>query len=235
MKKILYLLLLGVVCLGPVSCKKDDPAPSTPTPTLATAPEAKVENDNKSGGVYKGTFANSTSSGTIKIVLQDGKTEATVVYNGVTRTLTTTALSGWISGELIDNALFTSSDWQMIFSAEADASSFSFGLNLAGVSSFTGVIVKELSAAQVKVYEGTFAGDSSGKWNFCTQTNLLTGVFTGTSSGSFDGVITGTSIAIFSTSSGITGSGTFTNDATNCSGSWEGSGDTGTWSGSRTL
>ncbi len=234
MKKIVYFILAGIVLLGPVSCKKDDPAPATPS--LATTAEAKAENDTKSGGIYKGTFANASSSGTIKIVLQEGKTEAIIVYNGVSRTLSTTDLAGWTSGEAIVDALFTSSDWKMTFSADADAASFGFGLDLAGTSDFDGVIVKEVSAAQVKVYEGTYAGDSSGKWNFCTQFNVLAGVYTGTSNGSFNGVISGTTIAITSSGSSVTASGTLSADASGCSGNWAGSsGTSGTWTGTRKI
>lgn len=234
MKKVIYFLLAGIVLLGPVSCKKDDPAPAGPT--LPTAAEAKAEHNSKSGGIYKGTFANANSSGNIKVILQDAKTEIIVVYNGVTRTLTTTDLAGWTSGDAIVAALFTSSDWQVTFSSDADAGSFSFGLNLAGTTDFEGLIVKELSTAQVRVYEGTYAGDSEGKWNFCTQSNFLAGVYTGSSSGSFEGTITGSNIAITSSGSSVTAVGTFTGEGSACSGTWaSGSGDTGSWTGTRKL
>ncbi len=234
MKKLVHFILAGIVLLGPVSCKKDDPAPAAPS--LPTTAEAKAEHDTKSGGVYKGTFADASSSGTIKIVLQEGKTEATIVYNGVSRTLSTTDLAGWTSGEAISDALFTSSDWQLILTVTADASMIEFGLNLAGTSDFRGLIVKEVSAAPVKVYEGTYAGDSSGKWNFCTQFNLLAGVYTGTDGDSFNGLITGTTIAISSSGSSVTASGTLSADASSCSGNWTGSsGTSGTWTGTRKL
>ncbi|MBL7851644.1 MAG: hypothetical protein JNN04_12135 [Cyclobacteriaceae bacterium] len=233
MKRLIYLILAGIVMLGPVSCKKDDPAPAGPT--LPTAPEAKAEHNTKSGGIYKGTFANSSSSGTVKIVLQDGKTEAVVTYNGTTRTLTTTDLSSWVSGDAITGATFTSTDWQLLFMADADGSSFAFGLNLAGTVDFEGVIMKELSTAQVRVYEGTYAGAASGKWNFFTIANQLQGVYTGSSSGYFEGVITGSNIAITGSGSSVTAVGTFTGEASACSGTWESSGDTGTWTGSRKL
>jgi hypothetical protein len=234
MKKVIYFVLAGIVLLGPVSCKKDDPAPATPAPSLPTAPEAKAEHDTKSGGIYKGTFANANASGTIKVVLQDGKTEVVIVYNGVSRTLTTTDLASWASGDAITDAIFTATDWQVLFVADADGTNFAFGLNLAGASDFEGVIFKEVSTAQVRVYEGSFTGDSSGKWNFGTQSNFLVGVYSGSSSGSFEGTITGTDIAIDS-GTGLTATGTFTNENSSCSGTWSSSGDTGTWTGTRKL
>lgn len=233
MRKLFYFLFAGILVLA--SCSKDeDPVPAASS--LPTAPEAKAEHDNKSGGIYKGTFANANSSGNIKVVLQEGKTEIIIVYNGVTRTLTTTDLAGWTSGEAIVDALFTSSDWQVVFASDADAGNFSFGLNLAGTIDFEGVIVKEVSTAQVRVYEGTYAGDSEGKWNFATQSNFLAGVYTGSGSGSFEGVISGSNIAITSSGSSVTATGTFTGEASSCSGTWaSGSGDAGTWSGARKL
>lgn len=233
MKKLLYLLLAGTLVLA--SCSKDDPAPAPSTPTLPSAPEAKAEHDNKSGGIYKGTFADATSSGTIKVVLQDGKTEVIVSYNGVSRTLTTTSLAGWTSGEAIVDAIFTASDWQVLFLADADGGNFAFGLNLAGATDYEGVIVKESSAAQVRVYEGTYSGASSGKWNFCTQSNFLAGVYTGTGSGTIEGVINGNNIVITEPGSTLAASGTFNGEASACSGTWESSGDAGTWTGTRKL
>lgn len=230
-KAILYALTVTALVAG--SCSKDDPAPAGPT--LPNSPEAKAEHDNKSGGIYKGTFANATTSGTIKVILQEGKTEIIISYNGVTRTLTTTDLASWVSGTAIPTATFTASDWSVYFTADADASTFSYGLNLAGATSFEGLIVKEISTALVRVYEGTYAGDSEGKWNFCTQGNQLAGVYTGSSSGSFEGVISGSTIAITASGSSVTAAGTFTNEVQNCSGTWTNSSTSGTWTGSRKL
>jgi hypothetical protein len=233
MRKSLFYLLAAFALVA-VSCSKDDPAPAGPT--LATSAEAKAEHDNKSGGIYKGTFANATTSGTIKVILQEGKKEIIISYNGATRTLTTADLASWTSGDAITTATFASTDWQVVFNADGDAATFSFGLSLGGVIDFDGLIVKEISTAQVRVYEGTYAGDSSGKWNFCSQGSQLAGVYTGTSSGSFEGTISGNNITITSSGSSVTAAGTFTNELVNCSGTWaSGSGDSGTWSGARKI
>ena len=222
-----------MVLFSPISCKKDDPAPAGPT--LPTTPEAKAEHDTKSGGVYKGTFANATTSGSFKIVLQDGKKEAVVTYNGTTRTLTTTDLNTWTSGQEITGATFTAADWQIIFIMDAAGSTGAYGVNLAGTSGFEGVLTKELSTAIVRVYEGTYAGAAEGKWNFFTRGNQLQGFYTGTSSGYFEGLISGNNIVISSSGSSVTAAGTFTGEVSACSGTWESSGDTGTWTGTRKL
>jgi len=233
MKRILYTLVAGLLILGPISCKKDDPAPVTTG--LPSAPEALAEHNNKSGGIYKGTFADATTSGTIKVILQGGKTEIIVVYGGVTRTLTTTDLAGWTSGQDIVDIIFTSTDWQVLFASDGAGSSFGFGLSLGGKTDFEGLIVKELSTAQVRVYEGTYAGGSEGKWNFATQGNFLAGVYTGSSTGTFDGTIAGTAITITSTGTSVTAAGTFNAEATSCSGTWTSDSSNGTWSGTRKL
>lgn len=231
MKRAILSLLTIVVLL--FSCKKDDPAPAAPT--FATTPEAKAEHDNKSGGVYKGTFANATSSGSIKVVLQEGKTEVILIYNGTTKTLTTTDLSGWTSGDAIASATFTNGTWMVMFQADADAASFGYAISIDGIVDFEGLIVKEVSTSLVKVYEGTYAGDSSGKWNFCTQGTLLAGIYYGSSSGTFEGTISGTSLTITEPGGDVTAAGTFAGEGTTCSGTWNSSTTSGTWTGGRKI
>jgi len=236
MKRVILSLLAAVVLV--FSCSKDDPAPTTPTtPAFAVTPEAKAEHDNKSGGVYKGTFANETSSGSIKVVLQDGKTEVTLIYNGTTKILTTSALSGWTSGDAIAGATFTNGSWIVIFSADGDAANFEYGLSIDGTVDFGGVIAKEKSTALIKVYEGTYAGDASGKWNFVTQGNSLAGFYTvsGQPSPSIEGAIGGNDISISSPGTSVIAEGTFASETTTCSGNWQDDSSTGTWSGARKI
>jgi len=230
MKRVILSLLAAVVLV--FSCSKDDPAPTTPS--LATSPEAKAEHDNKSGGVYKGTFASATSSGTIKVVLQEGKTEVILSYDGTSKTLTTSDLAGWVSGDAVA-ATFQNNTWIVIFAADGDAASFSFQLSIDGTVDFQGLIVKEASNAQVKVYEGTYAGDSSGKWNFCTQGSQLAGVYYGSGNGVFQGTITGTTIAITEPGGDVTAAGTFASEGATCSGTWASSSSDGTWTGTRKI
>jgi hypothetical protein len=231
MKKVFLLLLAASLLVGPVSCKKDDPAPTSAFPTV---PEAKSEHDNKSGGIYKGTFATATTTGTIKVVLQDGKTEIVVSYNGTTKTLTTTGLSGWVSGQAISNVLFTNGDWEVVFTVSANASSVDFLMQLAGESNFISVLNKEYSSALVKVYEGTFAGDDTGKWNFTLQGSDIIGVYASAGgSATFIGSVAGSTIAI--TALDVTATGTFVEEGASCSGTWDGGSTAGTWTGKRSL
>lgn len=233
MKSILYVFVSGILLFAPMSCKKDDPAPAAPT--LPNASEALAEHNDKSGGIYKGTFANPTSSGTLKIKLQGGVNSITVVYNGVSRTLTTTDLASWTSGQQIVSAVFTSGDWNATFSASSNGTVFDLALDLAGESSFNNLIVKELSTLQVKVYEGTFAGDATGKWNFAEVSSLIFGIYSGDgSSGSFEGEVAGTNISITSTDD-VTAIGTFAAEMSTCSGTWTSSTTSGTWSGARKI
>lgn len=231
MKRVILSLLTAVALV--FSCSKDDPAPAAPT--LPSSPEAKAEHDNKSGGIYKGTFANSANSGSIKIVLQEGKTEVVLIYNGTTKTLTTDDLSAWTSGDAITSAVFSNGTWIVIFEADGDAASFGYQVSIDGSIDFDGLIVKEVSTALVRVYEGTYAGDATGKWNFCTQGNLLAGVYTGSGTGSFEGTITGTTISITEPGGDVTATGTLTGEGAACSGTWASSSSDGTWTGTRKI
>ncbi len=232
MKRIIYALLAGFLLIGPMACKKDE----TPAPSLSNSPEALAEHDNKSGGIYKGTFANSSKSGRLKINLQGGKKEINITFGGESRTLTTAALGSWTSGTEIVAAPFASGDWSITLSIAADGSVVTVSdLNLAGVTSVDGALRKELSTAIVKVYEGTYSGDDSGKWNFTVQNDVIKGVYAGGSgSDNFSGGVVGTAITIVTTGS-VSASGSFSTDGNSASGSWTGSSSAGSWSGSRTM
>jgi len=234
MKKLLYFLALTAFAFGPISCSKDeDPAPAAPT--LPTTAEALSEHDSKSGGVYKGTFANETSSGTFKATLQGGKTEILMAYNGTTKTLTTTELSGWTSGDLIDAVTFANGTWSVDLSIDADGTPTGITLNLDSQTGFTLVLSKELSAIQIKVYEGTYAGSSSGKWNFLLQGDQILGLYySATSNGTFTGSASGNSIAV-SDGTSVNAIGTFAGEGASASGTWTGSSSNGTWTGTRKL
>jgi hypothetical protein len=232
MKRVLYMIAAAALLLGPMSCKKDDPAPSS---SLSNTPEALAEHDTKSGGIYKGTFANSSKSGQIKINLQNGKKEIVIKFGSETRTLTTAALGSWTSGQEIVAAPFSSGDWTVTISIPADGSYVDISPDLAGATIDGGSIAKELSTAIVKVYEGTYAGDDSGKWNFTLQSGLINGVYAGASgSDNFSGAVTGSTITIITTGS-VAATGTMSADANSASGSWTGSSSSGTWSGTRSL
>ncbi len=231
MKRILYIFVAALLLISPLSCKKDDPAP---TNSLATAPDAKAANDALSGGIYKGALIG--SSGIIKITLQDGVKQIEITLDGVKRTLTTTSLASWTSGQAIVDAVFSSGDWQVTLSIDADGQNLSIGLNIAGHPNITGVIVKETSTTQVKAFEGTYAGTESGTWNFVIQGQYVAGVSMGTGSSSVTlyGSISG-NVITFST---VSAAGTLTpGNPDTVAGEWTGStpDNHGTWTGKRTL
>jgi hypothetical protein len=146
-----------------MSCNKDEA-----TPLYSNTPEALAEYDEISGGVYKGTFANSSKSGHIKIVLQNGKREVVIVFGSETRTLTSTTIDGWVPGEAM-MAEFSKDDWtaQVSLGSQGEAG---ITLDLAGEPELGYVVIaKERSDRLVKVYEGNYSGTDSGKWNFIVQ------------------------------------------------------------------
>lgn len=234
MKKLLYFLALTALAFGPISCSKDeDPAPAAPT--LPTTAEALAEHDSKSGGIYKGTFANETSSGTFKATLQGGKTEIQMAYNGTTKTLTTTQLGGWTSGDLIDGVTFANGTWSVTLSVDPDGTPTGISISLDGETGFTLVLSKEFSSIQIKVYEGTYAGSVSGKWNFILQGDQLVGLYyTATENGTFTGSASGNSIT-FTDAANLNAVGTFAGEGATASGTWTKSSSNGTWTGTRKL
>jgi hypothetical protein len=95
-------------------------------------------------------------------------------------------------------------------------------------------IFKELSTAQVRTFEGTYSGTSSGTWNFIIQGPALTGVSRSGDGGStltFYGFVNDTAISL----DVIEGSGSIAGD--NVSGNWSdpASSGSGTWTGKRTM
>ena len=220
------LVILGSSLL---SCSKDSTEPAS---TLSNSPEAVASENTKSGGVYKGVLVG--SSGYFTIVLQGGQKQIRVTMDGETRTLTTTALESWSSGDLIKNALFVADDWQATFSVGIAGSSPSANFTIPGHPNLQAVVLKELSNAQVRAYEGQYSGSSSGTWNFIVQGQAMTGVSRSADGGTaktFYGLVDGNSIVL----DVINGSGTISGD--NVSGSWSdpGTGGTGTWTGKRSM
>jgi hypothetical protein len=100
------------------------------------------------------------------------------------------------------------------------------------------VITKELSTAQVKAYEGTYAGSDTGTWNFVERSGAIYCVSRSTpnpgNTTTFYGTKTGNDLEMQALGGGITAIGTI--DGNSCSGTWEESTDVkGTWTGKRTL
>lgn len=230
MKKIVYIIVAALLVISPLSCKKDDPAPS-----LSSTPDADAAEDTKSGGVYKGALIG--SSGIIKITLQKGVKEVDITLDGTRKKLTTTSLSSWTSGQAIVDAVFSGDGWSVTFSVDENGENGSIGFNIPGHSDIIPVILKEKSNSQVKAYEGKYEGSDSGAWNFIEKGGAVFGISKSSNpdngSGQFFGAVSGNSISVV-VSSSIAATGTINGNSV--SGNWEQSSDyKGTWSGTRTL
>ncbi len=228
MKYLFRAFLVITLAVAAVSCSKDS---TTPASIFPTSPEAQAADDSKSGGVYKGAVVG--SSGVIKIVLQKGVKEIQLTIDDVSKTLTTTSLDSWTSGEIIRNASFTADDWEVLLSVGATGIGPTTILTIPGHASAEAILTKETSKAIVRVFEGTYAGTESGTWNFAIQGATLSGISKsadGLTTTSFAGLVNGNVITL----DAIQGGGTI--DGDNASGTWSGSsGASGTWLGKRVM
>ncbi len=140
------------------SCNKSSGGSSSNN-GLSTQPVAQAAYDSQSGGVYKGALTG--SSGYFEINLQ--ASTPFVIYQwtnpqGSVDSLFTTSLGNWQSGQAITKAVFSSADGSVFwFSVAADGSNPT--IDSVYIPSHNGpvyaAVLKELSGAQVKVYEGT--------------------------------------------------------------------------------
>jgi hypothetical protein len=228
----LFLLITFALLQG---CKKEENAsPTQPGKTFASTPEAKPVNDTKSGGIYKGTFVG--SSGSIKVVLQDNTISILLTFNNVTRTLTTNGLSSWSSGQAISNVTFTSGDWSVVLSVNADGSNPNVVITIPNHANIGVSLIKETSTELVRVFEGTFTGSQTGVWNLVIQGSSIKGIgrANGDTSNEFiNGTLTGNSIILKNSDNEVVGGGTLSGNS--ISGSWNNGVAGGNWSGSRTL
>ncbi len=179
MKRLLNfgLTVIAFLMLGLTSCEKDsdkeDSEPVDNTLILSNTPEALVKHNVKSGGVYKGIVVG--SSGTIKIILQDESICAEVSFDGESRKFTTSLLNNWTSGEAISGVVFSSENWELKFSVEANGNNPSVILSIPNHSTLV-TVMKETSTELVKAYEGTYTGDASGIWNCVVKGESMSGI-----------------------------------------------------------
>lgn len=162
-KTILSALLIGAVVIG---CKKEevepqdltnqDNNPPTETVTLEVedTPSANAADDNKSSGVYKGTFVG--SSGSFKLTLEADNIKGTLVVDGVGYELTSSDVSNSDLGSAISNASFTDENGtvNLTFSVDANGQNPTVSLTITGHSNIEIVVSKETSNNQIKIYEG---------------------------------------------------------------------------------
>ncbi len=232
----IILLISGTVCF--LGCKKESTEPEKEIKkedTLET-PEAIIEHNLKSGGIYKGTMVG--SSGTFKIILQNGTISSEITFEGNSKTLTTSSLNNWSTGEAISNAIFTSGDWQLTFSVDADGSNPQVTISIPS-HSIEAIVVKETSSALVTVFEGTYSGGAHGIFNITIKNGVVKGISKSNDSfgnSTISGTVSNNSIS-GSLSNGVEIIGSI--NGNNTSGTWTQIVDqntiTGSWTATRKI
>lgn len=246
LKQTIYCAFTCCILLSAVSCKKDkQPEAAFTCATCKTTPDAKVENNALSKGVYKGVVVGST--GTISIdVLNGGSTiAATLILDGQTISMTSTAV--WASGTPL-NAAFTGTEggqnYSFTFTVQANGSSPSTSsYTIPGHPNIAFTLIKETSDNLIKCYLGTTEGKktsgalqssvlniiTSGKTNtwFALSKDNGTGAIT-----TVDGTISGNTLNC-NCGPTTTVTGTVTSDQID--GTYKGSDNQGTFIAKRTL
>jgi hypothetical protein len=236
MKKLLSYLLVTALLVVFTHCSDDDDDKETPytCASCVTAPEALAANDNIAKGVYKGIVVG--SSGTIKISIENGNSTstATLTIDGKTATLTTsTAVVAEQPFEADFTGMFNGQEATIGFYVEADGTfAYISSTNIPGHPEAEIGIVKETSTDLIESFEGTYAGSSSGTFNFViSKAQHLWGAVS--SEDYFDGTLSGNTITGINYDEDVNVSGTLSNHT--ASGSWEkDGGDKGTWQAKRT-
>lgn len=178
------------------------------------------------------------SSGTIKVILQDGKSEVIVTIDGTTKTLASTTLGSWTSGQALNNVLFSNGAWSINLTIDADGADPYITASIPGHPDIVIIVAKETSTQLLKAYEGTFTGNGvaapENSWNFLSNGSVVYGIHSD-GSGSTEnviGIVNGNSVS-GSTTGGANYTGSFSGD--NVSGTWTSSTNSGNWSGKRKL
>ena len=242
MKKLLFKKAIPILLLSSflASCGKEKTRTANEEQKIdPITAVASAADDQKSGGIYKGTLVGST--GAIKIILQGSTKVAYISFNGVPKTLSTTDLNNWSSGQALKDATFVAGDWKIVFSVDASGNNPIVVATIPG-HTVSASLVKETSTTTAKTFEGTF--------NINGQSNVLNFVIKGTE---LVGLIKSTDQKIFTirgmvsnnviTASGnsdtglITATGNLSND--NASGTFNETGTSyninGTWTAKKTL
>ncbi len=164
LKQTLKLSLLMLLLLtGIFSCKKNEDATPTETAfvctTCSNTPDAVAAQDNKSGGVYKGTVVGSTGTITIKLANGNNIIVADIVFDNKKYNLTSANLASWASGQAITEATFTdnTNGISFKFSVNADGSNPKItAITIPGHPGAKVEVAKETSTNQTKIFEGTY-------------------------------------------------------------------------------
>lgn len=167
MKNRFVVLLTVISALVLVRCS-DDESPYQCTDCV-DEPEALAANDASGKGIYKGIVIGST--GQIKIDVDndgDGEITMTLKIDNHTITLTTEATYNSEFGfqGVFYGTMNSANDVVITFWSSADGSDYGIlSATIPGHEDVSIALVKEISTALVKVFEGTFSGSSQGTLN----------------------------------------------------------------------
>lgn len=161
-KKSYFILPILSILILSTSCSKDDDATAGNPPyscsTCPLVPEALALHDNSAKGIYKGIFIGST--GTIHINIQNGSNiiEASLVIDGITIALTSTAT--FIEGEPFVapfTGTFNGMPISMTFQVGASGNNPTIiTSDIPGHPNAVFQIFKETSTSLIEAFEGTF-------------------------------------------------------------------------------
>ncbi|WP_284651472.1 hypothetical protein [Flavobacterium terrisoli] len=166
MKKLFLALIFSSLFL---SCSSDDSS----GPPLSDTPDAKVQYDDSSFGIYKGVFVG--SSGTVFIDVYNGETAtATLTINGSSKTYT--AAEKVAEDFDIVGLTFTNGSNSFDFSVNGDGSNPTVSnINISGHANARMAILKEFHNSLCRCYVGTYSGDDSGVLNVVIEGSIVDG------------------------------------------------------------
>ena len=159
MKKLLLLLTAGLIF---TACSSDSNTPAGPT--LSDTPTAKIQFNDTNFGIYKGIIVGPSGVITLNIK-NDGFLNATVVLDGESYLFTS---EGTVTeGQDITDLVFTNGDMSFAVSISPTGTVITeTALNFPGFTGADMLMTKEYSDAQVTCYQGNYAGDAMGDFNF---------------------------------------------------------------------
>lgn len=224
------LLSLAFLFLLGACSKKNDRSNNNLTDT----PTAKAQHDNSNYGIYKGIFVG--SSGIIIININNDNTiSALLKVDGVTYDFTTTQT---IQQNQATTVNFVSGNNSFTFSVSSNGANPAItDLVINGHPNAAILVVKEMSTALVKCYEGTFSGGDTGIFNAIIYNNIIKALVK--NSGNVTDIASGTVLNNQINAGAVTSGASFngTVSGNNTSGTWANTGAnlSGSWSGIRTY